>query len=102
MSLGFGLFYRVVYEGLGLLRPGVMKCRALPGYWHSLLRDDVPIPLVLARALHRVPANAADSLYCMHLAQNAVDGAITGFTSEPAFFEVRDFKSTFRYRITKS
>jgi 6-phosphofructokinase 1 len=27
-----------------------------------------------------VPANAADSLYCMQLAQNAVHGAMTGFT----------------------
>lgn len=27
-----------------------------------------------------VPANAADSLYCMQLAQNAVHGAMAGFT----------------------
>ncbi len=27
-----------------------------------------------------VPANATDSLYCMQLAQNAVHGAMAGFT----------------------
>ena len=30
--------------------------------------------------IRSIPANAADSLYCMQLAQNAVHGAMAGFT----------------------
>jgi len=48
------------------------------------------MPIILSTLLFRfidpsymirsVPANAADSLYCMQLAQNAVHGAMAGFT----------------------
>jgi 6-phosphofructokinase 1 len=34
----------------------------------------------LSYTVRSVPANAADSLYCMQLAQNAVHGAMAGYT----------------------
>ena len=38
-------------------------------------------PLLSVRYSRSVPANASDALYCMLLAQNAVHGAMAGYTS---------------------
>jgi len=49
--------------------------------YYKSLGDEATVKYIdPSYTVRSVPANAADSLYCMQLAQNAVHGAMAGFT----------------------
>ena len=66
------------------------------GVWRGVCGEELPWPTLLRAPLHyhplylpstspssllfSVPANSSDSMYCMQLAQNAVHGAMAGYT----------------------